>query len=119
VSTLVALSEADAENWAPPLLEQVTTAKLGLANSTSPYSVPDYMEVHKIRQPQRRFFRDEVDLLVAAYEGGATTYDLALEFKCQRHSVSRWLKIRKVQIRTQRKPPLATQETATILKDPR
>ena len=67
-----------------------------LAKSDLPILDEDPPEVV---QHQHRLKPDEVECLVARYQEGATTYDLAEEFHCHRTTVSGRLKRAGVKIR--------------------
>lgn len=89
------LSEAHAEKW-PPLLKQITLAKLGVPASPV---VDDFTAVKKIRQQQKRLDEDEIGQLVAEYRAGSTIYGLAAKFGCHRTTVSEHLRTHGVQMR--------------------
>ncbi len=61
----------------------------------------------ELRQVQRRLTADEVQQLVARYQAGATVYELAEEFKCNRTTVSKKLKDAGITLR--RTPPTKEQ----------
>src|ERR1700728_1457820 len=63
-----------------------------------------------IRQTQRRLRGSEIDELVAAYQAGATVYELAARFRMHRVTVSAVLKRKGVALRAQ---PLSPNQIAT------
>jgi tRNA U34 5-methylaminomethyl-2-thiouridine-forming methyltransferase MnmC len=62
------------------------------------------------RQNQRRLRRPEIDELVAGYQAGATTYELAERFRLHRVTVSAVLRRNGVALRAQ---PLSPTQIAT------
>jgi DNA-binding CsgD family transcriptional regulator len=100
---LVELSAADANKWRP-----VLEFKHELPNSlsdpdfteqTNPGPADDYEEVRSIRQYQRRLTHEQLDRVVERYRQGATVYELAAEFGCNRKTISERLKRVGVQMR--------------------
>jgi len=69
--------------------------KAGIDTTTS----DDRVTITKIRQRQKRLNENEIDQLVADYQAGASTYQLAAKFGCHRSTISSHLKARSVQIR--------------------
>jgi len=59
----------------------------------------NYRPTRKTRQQQTRLEPDQVTQIVAAYQSGATVYELADQFNCHRTTVSGMLKSRGVPMR--------------------
>ncbi|KJF18160.1 hypothetical protein [Acidithrix ferrooxidans] len=93
----MALSDADTEKWAL-LASQPLPGDLFLVPNDRPNSNVNHGVVAKIRQRQKRLTYLEVNQVVAAYFGGSTTYEIASQFGLHRHTVSRHLKDRGIQL---------------------
>lgn len=76
---MVGLSDAHAEKW-PPLLKQITLAKLQAAAPPRQSMVPNYKAVTRLRQQQTRLDDSEVVRLIAEYRSGLTVYQLVSIF---------------------------------------
>lgn len=49
-------------------------------------------KVKRLRQEQKRLSPEEKEIIIAEYNSGKTTYDLAKQFGCHRHTISSILK---------------------------
>lgn len=76
-------------------------------HAVSPVPAPDYEARRRTRQGQRRLTPEQIKQLVARYQAGATVYELADEFKCDRTTVSKKLKDAGITLR--RTPPTESQ----------
>lgn len=81
---MVVLSDTDEKKWQTAL----TTAKSVLSGAIAPRTAPDYEPKRTIRQEQKRLKRGEIAELIVDYRGGMSTYQLAVKWKINRHSVS-------------------------------
>ena len=85
-TTFVALSTADSNKW-------LTIIESGLVAPTQEdHTSSDYQLLGLIRQRQRRLTEAQVTKMAAHYAEGATMYELAAEFGCQRTTVAERLK---------------------------
>ena len=92
------LSEAHTEKWPHPL-GHVRLAQSGVPASPMSPLIDDRSMINRIRQRQKRLNKDEITQLIAGYQAGSTTYELAAQFECHRNTVSRHLKRHGVVIR--------------------
>ena len=72
------------------LIESITTDNLSPTDRK--VNAFGEIEVGKLRQRQRHLSTSEIDLLIAAYKSGKSTYELAAQFGCDRTTVSNTLK---------------------------
>jgi hypothetical protein len=92
----VALSTtADSNNWSA-VIEGCRES-----NPASGKTPLDYQRSGPIRQRQRRLTETQVSDLAARYEEGATVYELAAEFGCNRATVAERLKRAGISLRLQ------------------
>ena len=95
--TKVALSTDDTNKWSTLLEKRHRTLKL---ESTS----IDYERTGPILQRQRRLTKVQVIEMAARYEEGATVYELAADFGCNRATVAAQLKKAGIVMRLQPSP---------------
>jgi len=98
---LVALSTADTNKWLTLVEARLEGPKLD--DST----VSDYQLLGPISQRQRRLTEAQVIEMTARYQEGATVYELAAEFGCNRTTVSARLKKAGIAMRLQSPTPEA------------
>ena len=84
-TTKVALSTADTNKWSTLLEKRHRTSK-------SEATPVDYERTGPILQRQRRLTKAQVIEIAARYEEGATVYELAADFGCNRTTVAARLK---------------------------
>jgi hypothetical protein len=93
--TRVALSTADSNKW-------LLLIKARLERQTpEDHTSSDYQLLGSIRQRQRRLTEAQVSEMAARYQEGATVYELAAEFGCNRTTVAIRLKNAGIQMRGQ------------------
>ena len=91
----MALSTADSNKW-------LTLIESGLVEKTQDdHTSSDYRLLGPIRQRQRRLTEDQMVEMAARYGEGATVYQLAAEFICNRTTVSARLKKAGIEMRGQ------------------
>jgi DNA invertase Pin-like site-specific DNA recombinase len=98
VTSVVGLSEADAEKWTP-LLRQTALGKSGASAPPSPPVTGYRLAVKTIRQHQKRLDYAEIAQLIAEYQAGASTYQLATRFGIHRTTVTHHLRTQGIQMR--------------------
>jgi DNA-directed RNA polymerase specialized sigma24 family protein len=82
----VALSTADSNKWLLLLEDRLER------QTPEDHTSSDYELLGPIRQRQRRLTETQVIEMAACYEEGATVYELATEFGCNRTTVAARLK---------------------------
>lgn len=82
---LVALSTADTNKWSTLLEKRDRTSELKV-------TAVEYERTGPIRQRQRRLTKAQVVEMAARYQEGATVYELAADFGCNRTTVAARLK---------------------------
>ena len=104
----VALSTADTNKWLL-LIED----RLG-GQTPEDHTSSDYQLLGPIRQRQRWLTRAQVIEMAARYEEGATVYELAAEFGCNRTTVSARLKKVGIVMRLQSPGAAAIESMASL-----
>lgn len=90
----MALSSADTNKWSTLLEKRHRTSELEV-------TAVEYERTGPILQRQRRLTEAQAIEMAARYEGGATVYELAAEFGCNRTTVAARLKKAGVTMRRQ------------------
>ena len=91
------LSEADSKKWRS-LIEHGTSTQI-VDEQSSRTTGDAHSERRAPKQRQTRLSDAQVPDLVAGYTSGSTVYDLAEQFSCHRHTVSKILKERGITLR--------------------
>ena len=96
---MVALSTADSNKWSA-VIEGCREMPI-----TSRVTEPDHQRLGRIRQRQKRLTEARVGDMAARYKEGATVYELAAEFGCNRTTVAERLKRAGITMRLQSPSP--------------
>ena len=95
----MALSTADSNKWLLLIEDRIGS------QTPEDRTSSDYRLLGPIRQRQRRLTEAQVNEMAARYEGGATVYELAAEFGCNRTTVAARLKKAGIAMRCQSPTP--------------
>jgi hypothetical protein len=85
-TVFVALSTADTNKWLLLIEDRLE------GQTPEDHTSPDYQLLGPIRQRQRRLTEAQVIEMAARYQEGATVYELAADFGCNRTTVAARLK---------------------------
>jgi len=93
---MVELPAANSGKWLPLIDHVLAFRELALSPGDLP---PDCSRPARLLQSQKRLSGAEIEVLIANYVAGATVYQLADKFGCNRKTVSRLLKAHGVKLR--------------------